>query len=126
MRISTSKSEAMVLSQKKVQSLFWVGEEILPQVEEIEYLRVLCTSKAKMEQEIDRRFGVASAVMRTLCQSAMVKIYWSIFYSYSHLWSRALQLQATEMSFLRRVAGPSLRDRVRSSAIQSGAAAPPH
>ncbi|TWW71681.1 hypothetical protein D4764_16G0001780 [Takifugu flavidus] len=53
MKISTSKSEAMVLNQKKVECLLQVKEEILPQVEE--YLRVLFTSEGSMEQEIDRR-----------------------------------------------------------------------
>ena len=39
--LSTSKSGAMVHSQKNMVSLLWVGEEILPQ--EFKYLRVLCT-----------------------------------------------------------------------------------
>ncbi|TWW57364.1 hypothetical protein D4764_07G0000830 [Takifugu flavidus] len=57
-KISTSKSEAMVLNRKK--------EEILPQVEEFKYSGCLFTSEGRMEQEIDRRIGAASAVMRTL------------------------------------------------------------
>ncbi|XP_068613462.1 AN1-type zinc finger protein 3-like [Brachionichthys hirsutus] len=44
MRISTSKSEAMVLSRKRVECTLRVGEEILPQVEEFKYLGVLFTS----------------------------------------------------------------------------------
>ncbi|TWW56352.1 hypothetical protein D4764_08G0003390 [Takifugu flavidus] len=52
MRISTSKSEAMVL--KKVECLLRVKEEILPQVEDFKYLGVLFTSEGRMEQEIDR------------------------------------------------------------------------
>ncbi|TWW62757.1 hypothetical protein D4764_04G0014040 [Takifugu flavidus] len=59
MRISTSKSEAM--------------EEILPQVEEFKFLGVLFTSEGRMEQEIDRRIGAASVVMRTLHRSVVVK-----------------------------------------------------
>ncbi|TWW70516.1 hypothetical protein D4764_18G0013220 [Takifugu flavidus] len=43
MRISTSKSEAMVLNRKKVECLLRVKEEILPQVEEVKYLGVLFT-----------------------------------------------------------------------------------
>ncbi|TWW77407.1 hypothetical protein D4764_12G0007970 [Takifugu flavidus] len=65
MRISTSKSEAMVLGRVK--------EEILPQVEEFKYLGVLFTSEGRMEQEIDRGIGAASAVMRTLHRSVVVK-----------------------------------------------------
>ncbi|TWW64993.1 hypothetical protein D4764_22G0006400 [Takifugu flavidus] len=55
MRISTSKSEAMVLDRKKVECLLRVKEEILPQVEEFKYLGVLFTSEGRMEREIDRR-----------------------------------------------------------------------
>ncbi|TWW73530.1 hypothetical protein D4764_15G0009240 [Takifugu flavidus] len=66
MKISTSKSEAMVLNRKKVECLLRVKEEILPQVEEFKYLGVLFTSEGRMEQEDDRRIGVASTVMRTL------------------------------------------------------------
>ena len=40
-RISTYKSEAMVLGRKKMCCLHWVGEEFLPQVEEFMYLEVL-------------------------------------------------------------------------------------
>ncbi|TWW73381.1 hypothetical protein D4764_15G0007750 [Takifugu flavidus] len=64
MKISTSKSEAMVLNRKKVECLLRVKEEILPQVEEFKYLGVLFTSEGRMEQEIDRQIGAASAVMR--------------------------------------------------------------
>ncbi|TWW56284.1 R2DM Retrovirus-related Pol polyprotein from type II retrotransposable element [Takifugu flavidus] len=136
MRISTSKSEAMVLDRKKVECLLRVKEEILPQVEEFKYLGVLFTSGGRMEREIDRRIGVASTVMRTLHRSVVVKrelsrkaklsIYRSIFVptlTYGHeLWVMTertrSRVQAAEMSFLRRVAGLSLRDRVRSSAIR--------
>ncbi|CAM4686377.1 unnamed protein product [Leuciscus chuanchicus] len=133
MRISTSKSEAMVLSRKKVACLLQVGGEFLPQVEEFKYLGVLFTSEGRMEREIDRRIGAASAVMRSMYRSVVVKkelsrkaklsIYRSIYVptlTYGHeLWVMTertrSRIQAAEMSFLRRVAGRSLRDRVRSS-----------
>ncbi|TWW81710.1 hypothetical protein D4764_01G0015250 [Takifugu flavidus] len=73
MKISTSKSEAMVLNRKKVECLLRVKEEILPQVEEFKYLGVLFTCEGRIEQEIDRRIGVASAVMRTLHRYVVVK-----------------------------------------------------
>ncbi|TWW77405.1 hypothetical protein D4764_12G0007950 [Takifugu flavidus] len=73
MKISTSKSEAMVLNRKEVGCLLQVKEEILPQVEEFKYLRVLFTSEGRMEQEIDRRIGAASTVMQTLHRSVVVK-----------------------------------------------------
>ncbi|KAI3359419.1 hypothetical protein L3Q82_002922 [Scortum barcoo] len=88
--ISTSKSEAMALSR----------EEFLPQVKEFKYLGVLFTSEGKMEREMDRRIGAASAVLRTVVQSVVLKrelsqkaklsIYWSIYIptlTYGHeLW----------------------------------------
>ena len=54
MRISTTKSETMVLSRKRVECPLRVGNEILPQVEEFKYLGVLFTSEGRMEREIDR------------------------------------------------------------------------
>ncbi|KAI3364011.1 hypothetical protein L3Q82_001225 [Scortum barcoo] len=58
MRISTSKSEAMVLDRKRVVCPLRVSGEVLPQVEEFKYLGVLFTSEGKMEREIDRRIGL--------------------------------------------------------------------
>uniref|UniRef100_A0A8C6MF86 Fibronectin type-III domain-containing protein n=1 Tax=Nothobranchius furzeri TaxID=105023 RepID=A0A8C6MF86_NOTFU len=49
MRISSSKSETAVLSRKRVECLLWVRDEVLPQVEEFNYLGVLFTSEGKME-----------------------------------------------------------------------------
>ena len=136
MRISTSKSESMVLSRKRVECTLRVRDEVLPQVEEFKYLGVLFTSEGRMEREIDRRIATASAVMRALYRSVVVKrelsrkaklsIYRSIYVptlTYGHeLWvvteRTRSRVQAAEMSFLRRVAGLSLRDRVRSSAIR--------
>ncbi|KAI3367070.1 hypothetical protein L3Q82_009271 [Scortum barcoo] len=128
-----------------------VGGEVLPQVEEFKYLGVLFTSEGKMEREIDRRIGAASAVMRSVYRTVVVKkaelsrkaklsIYRSIYVptlTYGHeLWvmtrkDKITRIQAAEMSFLRRVAGRSLRDiGVRSSVTQrelrSRAAAPSH
>jgi len=55
----------------------------------VKYLRVLFTSNVKMEREMDRRMGAASAVMQVLYRSLVVKrelsqkakllIYWSIY-----------------------------------------------
>ncbi|KAI3368927.1 hypothetical protein L3Q82_025906 [Scortum barcoo] len=132
MRISTSKSEAMVLDRKRVACPLRVGGEVLPQVEEFKYLGVLFTSEGKMEREIDRRIGAASAVMRSVYRTVRggeegaeskgwrsFSIYRSIYVptlTYGHeLWVMTertrSRIQAAEMSFLRRVAGRSLRDR---------------
>ncbi|KAK0156391.1 putative uncharacterized transposon-derived protein F52C9.6 [Merluccius polli] len=130
MRISTSKSESMVLNRKRVECTLRVGDEILPQVEEFKYLGVMFTSEGRMEWKIDRRIGAVSAVMRTLHGSVVVKrelsrkaklsIYQSIFVpalTYGHeLWVVTERtrswVQVAEMSFLHRVAGLSLRDRL--------------
>ena len=135
MRVSTSKSEAMVLCRKPVDCPLRVGGELLPQVWEFKYHGVLFTSEGRMEREKDRQFGAASAMMRALCRAVVVKkelsrkaklsIYWSIYVptlTYGHeLWvvteRMRSRIQAAEMSFLRGVAGLSLRDRVRSSDI---------
>ena len=69
MRISTSKSKAMVLRQKRIDCPLWVGGESLPQLEEFRYLGVLFMSKGKLEREIDRQIGSVSAVMETRTQS---------------------------------------------------------
>ncbi len=55
--ISTSKSEAVVLSRKPVDYPLQVGNETLNQVKEFKYLRVLFTSEGTMEQEIGWRIG---------------------------------------------------------------------
>ncbi|KAI3372000.1 hypothetical protein L3Q82_006867 [Scortum barcoo] len=150
MRISTSKSEAMVLDRKRVACPLRVGGEVLPQVEEFKYLGVLFTSEGKMEREIDRRIGAASAVMRSVYRTVVVKkelsrkaklsIYRSIYVptlTYGHeLWVMTertrsrIQPGGRNESFLRRVAGRSLRDRgeklSHSGGARSRAAAPSH
>ncbi|KAK3569195.1 hypothetical protein QTP86_026474, partial [Hemibagrus guttatus] len=73
MRVSTSKSEAMVLDRKKVACTLQVGGELLPQVEEFKYLGVLFTSEGRMDCEIDRRIGAVAAVMRSTYRSVVVK-----------------------------------------------------
>ncbi|KAK3574089.1 hypothetical protein QTP86_002857 [Hemibagrus guttatus] len=73
MRISTSKSEAMVLDRKKVACTLQVGGEVLPQVEEFKYLGVLFMSEGRMDREIDRQIGAAAAVMRSMYRSVVVK-----------------------------------------------------
>ncbi|TKS65499.1 putative uncharacterized transposon-derived protein [Collichthys lucidus] len=125
-----------IISQRRVECSLRVGDEILPQVEEFKYLGVLFTSEGRMEREIDWQIGAASAVMQTLHRSVAVKkelsrkaklsIYQSIYVPTliygDELWvvieRMRSRIQAAEMSFLRRVAGVSLRDRVRSSAIR--------
>jgi len=95
-------------------------------------------SEGKIEREMDRRIGAASAVMQALYRSVVGKrelsqkakiyllIYLSIYvptHTYGHkLWvvteRMRLRIQAAKMNFLCRVVGLSLQDRVRSSDIQ--------
>lgn len=71
MRVSTSKSEAMILCQKTVNCCLQVGSKLLAQAKEFKYLRALFTSEGKMECE-NRRFGAASTVMRALLPAFML------------------------------------------------------
>ena len=71
----------------------------------------------------DRSLYRSVVVKKELSRKAKLSIYRSIYVpilTYGHeLWDMTertrSQIQAAEMSFLRRVAGRSLRDRVRSS-----------
>ena len=119
-----------------MECLLQVGNESLPQVKEFKYLGVLFASEGTMEREIGRRIGAAGAVLhsiyrtvvtkRELSQKAKLSIYRSVFVptlTYGHegwvMTERTRsRVQAAEMGFLRRVAGVSLRDRVRSSVIR--------
>ncbi|KAI3359391.1 hypothetical protein L3Q82_002893 [Scortum barcoo] len=75
MRISTSKSEAMVLDRKRVVCPLRVSGEVLPQVEEFKYLGVLFTKVRERwsVRLINRRIGAASAVMRSVYRTVVVK-----------------------------------------------------
>lgn len=54
-RISTSISEALVLTGKRVACPLQVGGEVLPQVEEFKNVGVLFTCEAKMERELSQK-----------------------------------------------------------------------
>ena len=80
-----------------------------------------------MEREIHRRIGAAAAVMRSLYLLWLREsIYRSIYVptvTYGHkLWVMTKRIrswiQAAKTSFLRRVAGRSVRDRVKRSVTQ--------
>ncbi|XP_042278774.1 uncharacterized protein LOC121904981 isoform X1 [Thunnus maccoyii] len=72
-RVSTPKSEAMVLSLKKVDCSLWVGSELLLQVKEFKYLWVLFMREGKIEHEDDRQISAASALMQALYFAIVVK-----------------------------------------------------
>ncbi|KAI3365324.1 hypothetical protein L3Q82_010414, partial [Scortum barcoo] len=66
LQILVAAEATLVLDRKRVVCPLRVSAEVLPQVEEFKYLGVLFTSEGKMEREIDRRIGAASAVMRSV------------------------------------------------------------
>lgn len=65
-RVSTSKSETRALCRKTVDYSLPVGNVLLPQVKDFKYLWVLFMIDGKIECEIDRWVGAASAGMLTL------------------------------------------------------------
>ena len=68
MRISISKSEAMVLSRKPV-----VVNESSSQVKEFKYLGVLFMSEGMMGRGFDWRVGAAVAVLQALHHTVVMK-----------------------------------------------------
>lgn len=130
----SSKSEAMVVCRKKVDYSLWVDSELLPQVKEFKYVGILFTSEGQMKREVDRQTDATSAVMRAFNWTAAVKkepsqkaklsIYQLVYVpTYGHeLWVETerirLRIQAAKMSFLQRVSGLSLGNKVRSSDIR--------
>ena len=108
----------------------------MKQVKKFKYLGVAFTSDGRQDEELDIRIGKASAVMRALHYSVVIKrelsktatlsIFKTIFIpilAYGHESSVMTkrvrsQLQASEMRFLRRIEGVTLFDKVCSSEIQ--------
>ena len=111
--------------------------ETLKQVEKLKYVGVAFTSDGKQDQELDTRIGKASAVMRALHYSVVMKrefskkakfaIFKTVFVlilTYGHeswvMTNRVQkQVQASEMRFLRKIKGVRVRlDWTRSNAKQ--------
>lgn len=118
--------KAMILSWKRVECPLRVKEDVLPQVDESKYLEVSFTNEGEMEREIDMWIGAASAVnpstgvKEELSQTAELSINLSsyvptIIYG-DKLWVMTertrLHIQMAKISFLHRVSGFSLSDRV--------------
>ncbi|KAI3364547.1 hypothetical protein L3Q82_011336 [Scortum barcoo] len=114
MRISTSKSEAMVLDRKRVACPLLGGWRGPASSGGVQVSRGLVhESEGKMEREIDRRIGAVSAVIRRVPKG------------------QDRRYKQAEMSFLHRVAGRSLKrygEKLSHSggARRSRAAAPSH
>ena len=73
MKISTTKTETMCLSRQPKQCSLQIDGEPLKQSEKFMYLGVSFTSDGRQNSELDIRIGKASAVMRQLHQSVVLK-----------------------------------------------------
>ena len=120
MKISTAKTEVLHLSRNPDQCVLQENGATLKQVEKFKYLGVAFTSDGRQDEELDTRIGKASAVMRALHYSVVIKrelskkaklsIFKAVFVpilTYGHescvMTERMRsQVQASEMRFLRR------------------------
>ena len=136
MKISTAKTEVLHLSRNPDQCVLQVNGATLKQVEKFKYLGVAFTSDGRQDEELDTRIGKASAVMRVLHYSVVMRrelskkaklsIFKTVFVpilTYGHeSWvvtdRMRSQVQESEMRFLRRIEGVILFNKVRSSEIR--------
>ena len=133
MKISTAKTEVLHLSRNPDQCVLQVNGATLKQVEKFKYLGVAVTSDGRQDEELDTRIGKASAVMRALHYSVVMKrelskkaklsVFKAVFVrilTYGHeswVMTKRLrsQVQASEMRFLQRIEGATLFNKMRSS-----------
>ena len=73
MKISTAKTDVLHLSRNPDQCVLHVNGATLKQVEKFKYLGVAFTSDGRQDEELDTRIGKASAVMRALHYSIVMK-----------------------------------------------------
>ena len=73
MKISTAKTEVLHLSRIPDQCVLQVNGATLQQVEKFKYVGVAFTSDGGQDEELDTRIGKASAVMRALHYSVVMK-----------------------------------------------------
>ena len=134
--ISTAKTELLHLSRNPDQCVLQVHGATLKQVEKFKYLGVAFTSEGRQNEELDTRIGKASAGMRALHYSVVMKrelskkaklpIFKAVFVlilTYGHeSWVMAervrSQVQASKMRFLQSIEGVTLFNKKRSSEIR--------
>ena len=127
-KISTSKTEILHFSRNSVRRFLQVGGVSLKPEKKFRYLVVAFTSDRRQDEELGVRSGKASAVMRALHHLVVLKrelsrkakfsVFKSIFVSiltYGHeSWVTTvrvrLQLQASEMIFLRKIKSATMFD----------------
>ena len=73
MKISTAKTEVLHLSRNPDECVLQVNGATLKQVEKFKYLGVAFTSDGRQDEELHTRIGKASAVMRALHYSVVMK-----------------------------------------------------
>ena len=73
MKISKPKTEVLHLSRNPDQCVLQVNGATLKQVEMFKYLGVAFTSDGRQDEELDTRIGKASAVMRALHYSVVMR-----------------------------------------------------
>ena len=136
MQISTKKTEVMVLSRQKEQCAVNVNGTSLNQVEKFKYLGVEFSNDTRLDYEIDRRIGSASAILRSLYRSVVTKkevsrrtkmaIFNAVYRPtliYGHeQWVMTerirSRIRAAEMRFLRRAAGLTLLLHIERSQLR--------
>ena len=73
MKTSTAKTDVLHLSRNPGQCVLQVNGATLKQVEKFKYLWVAFTSDGRQDEELDTRIGKASAVIRALHCSVVMK-----------------------------------------------------
>ncbi|VDP00690.1 unnamed protein product [Soboliphyme baturini] len=66
MRMNASKTKCLVLSRYPAHCFLQIKGEAMEQVEKFKYLGTVFTRDGKLDEEIDRRIGVASGVLSEL------------------------------------------------------------
>ena len=136
MKISTAKTEILHLSRNPDQCVLQVNGATLKQVKKFKYLGVAFTSDGRQDEELNTRIGKASAVMRALHYSVVMKrelskkaklsIFKARFVSiptYGHeSWVMTermrSQVRASEVRFLQKIEEVTLFNKMRSSEIR--------
>ena len=136
MKINANKIEVLVLSRQPGKCNMHLNGRKLKQVDRFKYLGLEYSSDRKQDGEIDPRIGMVSEIIRSLHRTMITKnelslktklaIFKSVYRPtliYGHeQWviSERIQsrLKATEIRFLRKVAGFSLRDKVQNNNIR--------
>ena len=136
MKISTVKTEVLNLSRNPDQCVLQVNGATLKHIEKFKYLGIVLTSDGRQDGELDARIGKASAVMRALHYSVVMKrelsrkaklsIFKTVFlpiFTYDHKsWVMTervrSQAQASEMRCLRRIERVTLFNKARCSEIR--------